>query len=141
MIRTYRRRLVHVATLVLLSVATPPALYAADYASHEYGAANTADAPAAAPSTRPRVRAPARAATAHPPRIGDIPRRGATMAEVRARHGAPLSRRGPVGRPPITRWNYGGYHVYFEDNRVIHTVVPADPEPVDHVRQLENANP
>ncbi|KEZ76920.1 hypothetical protein C41B8_12634 [Salinisphaera hydrothermalis C41B8] len=121
----------------MLNMATPPALYAADYASHEYGAANTADAPTAAPAAR----APVRAARHHPIRIGDTPQRGETMRHVRARYGAPLSRRGPVGRPPITRWNYAGYHVYFEGNRVIHTVVPADPEPVDHVRQLENDTP
>lgn len=137
MIRTYRRQLVHVAALLLLNTATLPAVYAADYASHEYGAANTADAPAAAPSRRPSTPAAANG----PARVGDTPHRGETMADVRARYGAPSSRRGPVGRPPITRWNYDGYHVYFEGDRVIHTVVPADPEPVDHVRQLETDNP
>jgi hypothetical protein len=55
------------------------------------------------------------------------PRRGMTMHAVEARFGAPLERHPTVGKPPITRWDYDHFAVFFEKNRVIHTVVtPAD---------------
>ncbi len=52
------------------------------------------------------------------------PHRGETMHQVEARFGPPEKRYRPVGEhPPITRWNYPGYSVYFEYNRVIDAVV------------------
>lgn len=51
------------------------------------------------------------------------PERGLSMDTVRARFGDPGQKIGPVGEPPITRWVYGDYTVYFEGNRVIHSVV------------------
>lgn len=51
------------------------------------------------------------------------PKRGASMDEVRQRFGEPLSTRPWVGAPPITRWLYDRYTVYFEHGRVIHSVV------------------
>lgn len=57
--------------------------------------------------------------TAHVP----VPRRGQSMATVESRYGAPDQRVGPVGSPPITRWVYSDFTVYFESNRVIHAVV------------------
>lgn len=56
-------------------------------------------------------------ATAH-----QRPQRGETMATVRARQGKPGKIDPAVGDPPITRWVYRGFTVYFEKNRVIHTV-------------------
>lgn len=50
------------------------------------------------------------------------PSRGMTMDKVEARFGAPASRVAPVGDPPITRWEYPGFVVYFEHQHVIHTV-------------------
>ncbi|MCC7200922.1 MAG: hypothetical protein IT483_15535 [Gammaproteobacteria bacterium] len=50
------------------------------------------------------------------------PDRGATMAQVEARFGAPLAVRGPVGQPPIARWEYAGFVVFFEHDRVLHSV-------------------
>ena len=50
------------------------------------------------------------------------PRRGATMHEVRRHFGAPTRRFAAVGKPPITRWDYPAFSVYFEYNRVIHSV-------------------
>jgi len=56
---------------------------------------------------------------------GGLPRpvRGQTMDQVRQRFGEPGERLSPVGDPPITRWVYGAYTVYFERDRVITTVV------------------
>lgn len=51
------------------------------------------------------------------------PTKGMTMAQVEQRFGAPLSRLDPVGIPPITRWVYDRFTVYFENQYVIHAVV------------------
>ncbi len=55
----------------------------------------------------------------------DVPRptRGMTQASVESRFGAPSSRRAPVGDPPITRWEYPSFVVFFEYDKVIHAVV------------------
>jgi len=63
------------------------------------------------------------AATARPGATASYPERGARMQAVEARYGAPAERRGPVGKPPITRWDYPGFVVFFEYDRVIHSVV------------------
>ncbi|MBV6416187.1 MAG: hypothetical protein CMLOHMNK_00718 [Steroidobacteraceae bacterium] len=51
------------------------------------------------------------------------PSRGATMASVEQRFGAPASKHAAVGQPPITRWDYAQFSVFFENDRVIHAVV------------------
>jgi len=56
-----------------------------------------------------------------------VPSRGHTMSRVEADFGEPESRHGPVGDPPITRWQYPEFRVVFEGRYVIHTVV----EPTD----------
>ncbi len=53
----------------------------------------------------------------------DRPKGGLTMGEVEKRFGAPLNRHPTVGQPPITRWDYTGFSVFFEHDRVIHSVV------------------
>jgi hypothetical protein len=55
------------------------------------------------------------------------PRPGMSMEAVESAYGAPAQRRGPVGgfaveQPPITRWDYPSFSVYFEHERVIHAV-------------------
>lgn len=52
----------------------------------------------------------------------DLPHQGMGMDAVRATFGNPVRDMGAVGDPPITRWVYDGYTVYFEKRRVIHTV-------------------
>ena len=52
-----------------------------------------------------------------------MPDKGMTMASVEQRYGAPSGRRGAVGNPPITRWDYPGFVVYFEYRHVVHAVV------------------
>lgn len=51
------------------------------------------------------------------------PTRGMTQASVESRFGAPNSRQAPVGDPPISRWEYSNFVVFFEYDRVIHAVV------------------
>jgi predicted ribosomally synthesized peptide with SipW-like signal peptide len=53
----------------------------------------------------------------------DGPKRGITMTQVEARFGAPVTKHATVGEPPITRWDYTGFAVFFERDRVIDTVV------------------
>lgn len=50
------------------------------------------------------------------------PTRGMSMDRVEARFGAPLTRANAVGEPPITRWEYADFTVYFEYRLVIHAV-------------------
>lgn len=52
----------------------------------------------------------------------DLPAKGMSMKEVRRRYGAAQEVRPPVGEPPITRWVYEGYTVYFEHRHAIHAV-------------------
>ncbi len=51
------------------------------------------------------------------------PERGASMAQVEARYGSPTQRNAAIGNPPITRWDYPGFSVFFEYQHVVHSVV------------------
>jgi hypothetical protein len=51
------------------------------------------------------------------------PARGMTMDQVATKFGAPVTKVPAVGKPPISRWEYPGFIVYFEANYVIHSVV------------------
>ena len=50
------------------------------------------------------------------------PRRGSTMQSVEQKFGQPTQRRPTIGQPPITRWDYPQFSVFFENDRVIHAV-------------------
>ena len=57
----------------------------------------------------------------------NAPRRGMSMAQVESRYGAPSSKLPTAGgdaplHPPINRWVYPNYIVYFERNHVINSV-------------------
>ena len=57
-----------------------------------------------------------------------LPARGASMAQVQARFGAPAMKFAPVGggsrrTPPITRWQYQAFSVYFENSHVVNAVL------------------
>lgn len=56
------------------------------------------------------------------PTAAERPARGSSMARVESRFGAPTGRSGPVGQPPITRWEYPGFVVFFEYDHVVHSV-------------------
>jgi hypothetical protein len=51
------------------------------------------------------------------------PNRGMTMTQVAAKFGAPVTKLAAVGKPPISRWEYPGFVVYFESNYVIDSVI------------------
>ncbi|HEY1724079.1 MAG TPA: hypothetical protein VGF89_01560 [Steroidobacteraceae bacterium] len=51
------------------------------------------------------------------------PSRGMTMQAVEHKFGAPQQRHEAVGEPPISRWDYQAFSVFFEKDRVIHAVV------------------
>ena len=51
------------------------------------------------------------------------PTSGTSEKQVLGDFGAPQLRSSPVGDPPITRWEYSQFVVYFEYDRVIHSVV------------------
>ena len=61
--------------------------------------------------------------TGNPSAAGDHPNRGSSMATVQGRYGEPSNRHATVGQPPITRWDYPQFSVYFEHDRVLHTVL------------------
>ncbi len=48
---------------------------------------------------------------------------GSSETQVLGDFGSPIGRSAPVGDPPITRWEYAQFFVYFEYDRVIHAVV------------------
>jgi hypothetical protein len=56
------------------------------------------------------------------------PKPGMSMTAVESTYGSPAERHAAVGgagvqQPPITRWDYPAFSVYFENDRVIHAVV------------------
>jgi hypothetical protein len=51
------------------------------------------------------------------------PARGMTMDQVSTKFGAPVTKVPAVGNPPISRWEYPGFVVYFEREHVIHSVI------------------
>ena len=58
----------------------------------------------------------------------DLPKRGTSMAQVEAHFGAPQQRYPSVGgggprTPPITRWQYQAFSVYFENSHVVNAVL------------------
>ena len=57
------------------------------------------------------------------------PERGARQDKVRAQFGEPLRIVGPVGDPPITRWEYDRFTVVFEHQYVLHSVVHREQRP------------
>jgi hypothetical protein len=53
----------------------------------------------------------------------ELPENGPTKPEVETRFGKPEIRHSAVGDPPISRWEYKRWSVYFEYNRVLFTVL------------------
>lgn len=67
------------------------------------------------------------------------PARGMHMDRVRSQFGTPKTTYPAVGDPPITRWDYESFHVFFEHQLVLHAVVPNKPLLVDHQDELTPA--
>jgi hypothetical protein len=109
--------------ITLSATATPPA--------------STTTAPAVAsmamPSAAQPAQAPANAQTQPAANVPALPTRGMDMANVEHIYGAPLEKLAPVPvkgtrmHPPITRWIYPTFVVYFEYNQVVHAVTKAHP--------------
>lgn len=59
------------------------------------------------------------------------PSKGLTAQAVETKFGAPLQKSAAVGQPPISQWEYPEYRVFFESDRVLHTVLkpmPTEPD-------------
>ena len=52
-----------------------------------------------------------------------LPTNGMNQEQVRASFGSPSQVHQPVGDPPITRWDYEQWSVYFEYDLVLFTVL------------------
>ncbi len=86
---------------------------------------------------RPALLIPTLALTASAPSWADVllidsiqsapeiktPHTGISMTQVREQYGAPTSEQAAIGEPPITRWEYDGYSVFFEHDLVLHSVI------------------
>ena len=110
------------------STASAPA--AATAAVQTAASTPAAAAPAPEPAPAPAATPTASAAPAQVMTSGgtpQIPVRGMDMANVEHIFGTPLEKQDAVGKPPITRWVYSDYIVYFEYNKVLHTVMKAGP--------------
>lgn len=59
--------------------------------------------------------------------VTEVPSAGMTKDQVRNHFGEPSGSKNPVGEPPISSWRYHGFTVYFEYNRVIHSVLAHKP--------------
>jgi hypothetical protein len=89
-------------------IAKPLALWSLVAVLAAGAAARAEEAPTAGAATMPAA---------------DRPERGMHMSAVEARFGAPATRYPAVGQPAITRWDYPGFVVYFENDLVLHAVV------------------
>lgn len=70
-----------------------------------------------------------------------LPARGSSMAAVSELYGEPRQRHAAVGgdspkHPPITRWDYQTFSVFFENRHVVDAVRPDAPTPVAHREDL-----
>lgn len=76
------------------------------------------------------------APSADPAAASRVPQRGMDQQDVLTAFGSPSERHTPVGDPPITRWDYPGFRVYFEYDLVLHAVVPGNFPEIHHRDQL-----
>lgn len=51
-----------------------------------------------------------------------LPHTGMSMQQVDSLFGEPAEKLDSVGKPPITTWRYADFNVYFENQRVLHSV-------------------
>ena len=52
-----------------------------------------------------------------------LPVNGQSKADTEAKYGTPVKKHATVGDPPISRWEYDSYSVYFEYDLVLFTVL------------------
>lgn len=51
-----------------------------------------------------------------------LPSSGTNMQQVESIFGQPAEKLPSIGKPPITTWRYADFNVYFENQRVLHSV-------------------
>jgi hypothetical protein len=73
-----------------------------------------------------------------------LPKRGETMSQVVRQFGQPATKHAAVGgdsphHPPITRWDYPGFSVFFEHDHVVDAVIPGQPPTIRNTDQLQPA--
>ncbi len=71
-----------------------------------------------------------------------LPAKGTSMADVEKNYGEPRVKQPTVGgaspqQPPITRWDYDGFAVIFERDRVVDGVIPGAPPKIYNRDELE----
>lgn len=77
--------------------------------------------------------------------LASLPQKGQTMQAVTRQFGAPQLKHPAVGgetprHPPITRWDYADFSVFFEHAHVVDAVAPDHPPQVYHSEQLQAAS-
>lgn len=70
------------------------------------------------------------------------PAKGISMHAVEQQFGAPTKKYAAVGggsvrQPPITRWDYPGFSVFFEHDHVVDAVVPGQPPALQRTEELQ----
>lgn len=70
------------------------------------------------------------------------PAKGSTMQAVLKQYGTPSKKHKAVGgssraQPPITRWDYPGFSVFFEYDHVVDAVVPGAPPALQRTEELK----
>jgi hypothetical protein len=75
-----------------------------------------------------------------------VPARGSSMATVSQQFGEPSTKHpakggGSAKHPPITRWDYPAFSVFFERSTVIDVVVKGVPMPIQNKDELQPASP
>ena len=65
----------------------------------------------------------------------NLPHRGQSKRAVLERFGLADEEHKPVGQPPITRWDYRDFSVYFEYDHVINSVRHHQPRHLDTAKE------
>ncbi|MEZ5472233.1 MAG: hypothetical protein R3E90_10660 [Marinicella sp.] len=66
-----------------------------------------------------------------------VPAKSATMVQVRSHFGDPMHEYPAVGNPPITRWEYENFLVYFEHEHVITSVLKKSKPTEEHPKPVK----
>lgn len=76
------------------------------------------------PAAAEELQMPVESALPQPNAISlEMPVQGMSKEAVLVQYGEPNQKTPAVGDPPISRWVYGRYTVYFEGDYVIHSVI------------------
>ncbi|AXQ29745.1 hypothetical protein D0B54_14150 [Solimonas sp. K1W22B-7] len=78
--------------------------------------------------------------------VVSTPARGSSMATVTKQFGQPSVKHpskggGSAVHPPITRWDYADFSVFFERSTVIDVVVRGAPMPIQNKDELQSVSP